>query len=63
MGKQHNTFPNEQPEAPVPQETPEIKPLADPKEPEVPKEDPQVVPEEFPPEDNPEVEPPGNPDL
>ena len=52
MGKQHDTFPNEQPEMPVPKETPEIRQRSDPKEPVVPKEDPQIVPDEFPPEES-----------
>jgi hypothetical protein len=52
MGKQHDTFPNEQPEMPVPKETPEVRQPSDPKEPVVPKEDPQIVPDEFPPEEN-----------
>jgi hypothetical protein len=63
MGKQHDTFPNEQPEMPVPKETPEINQPSDPKEtpeinqpsdlkePEAPQEDPQIVPDEFPPEE------------
>lgn len=56
MGKQHDTFPDEQPEMPVPKETPEIKQLADPKEPEIPEEDPQITPDEYPPEpDSPEA--------
>jgi hypothetical protein len=48
MGKQHNTFPGEQPEMPVPKEVPEVKEPADPKEPEIPQEDPDRVPEELP---------------
>ena len=53
MGKQHDTFPNEQPEMPAPKETPEINQPSDPKEPEILKEDPQVVPDEFPPDETP----------
>jgi len=52
MGKQHDTFPGEQPEMPVPKETPEVNQPNDPKSPDVPQEDPQVVPNEFPPEEN-----------
>jgi hypothetical protein len=52
MGKQHNTFPNEQPEMPVPNQNPEIKQPSDPKEPEIPKEDPQIIPDELPPDSN-----------
>ncbi|MCR8557257.1 hypothetical protein KXD93_06375 [Mucilaginibacter sp. BJC16-A38] len=63
MGKQHDTFPNEQPEMPVPEKTPEINKPADPREPEIPNEDPQVVPDEFPPEDNPPEESPANPGI
>lgn len=57
MGKQHNTFPNEQPEMPVPKENPEIKVPFDPKVPETPQEDPQIAPEEFPPLGNPPENP------
>jgi hypothetical protein len=49
MGKKHDTFPNEQPEMPVLKETPEVNQPSDPKQPEIPKEDPQNVPEEVPP--------------
>jgi hypothetical protein len=49
MGKQHDTFPDEKPEIPVPKETPEISQPSDPKEPETPQEDPQIVPDEYPP--------------
>ena len=52
MGKQHDTFPDKQPEMPAPKETPEINQPNDPKEPEVPQEDPQVVPDELPPGEN-----------
>jgi hypothetical protein len=52
MGKQHDTFPNEQQEIPVPKEMPEVNQPSDPGNPEVPQEDPQVVPDEFPPEVN-----------
>lgn len=61
MGKQHDTFLEEKPEMPVPKETPEINQPDDPKEPEMPQEDPQVVPDEFPPEENSPVMPPINP--
>jgi hypothetical protein len=53
MGKQHDTFPNEQPEMPVPKETPEVNQPSDPTEPRTPAEDPQILPDEFPPQDNP----------
>jgi hypothetical protein len=49
MGKQHDTFPEEKTEMPVRRDTPEIGQPADPKEPEIPQEDPQVVPDEYPP--------------
>jgi len=52
MGKQHDTLPNEQPEMPAPKETPEINQQSDPRNPEVPQEDPQIVPDEFPPAEN-----------
>jgi len=56
MGKQHDTFPDEKPEMPVRKDTPEIGQPADPEEPEVPQEDPQIAPDEFPPEqDSPEA--------
>lgn len=48
MGKQHDTFPGEKPEMPVPQGRPEINRPSDPAEPEVPREDPEVVPDEIP---------------
>ena len=48
MGKQHDTFPGEQPEMPVPKEQPEVGQPSDPKTPEVPQEDPQIVPDEYP---------------
>ena len=57
MGKQHDTFPNEQPEMPAPKQTPDIDQPSDPREPETPEENPQVVPDEFPPENNPPEEP------
>jgi hypothetical protein len=60
MGKQHDTFPNEQPEMPARKETPEINQPSDPTEPEIPKEDPQVVPDEFPPVNDPPEEGPAN---
>ncbi|HEY4195003.1 MAG TPA: hypothetical protein VGM63_05680 [Mucilaginibacter sp.] len=52
MGKQHDTFPEEQPEMPVPKETPELNQPSDPRSPEVPQEDPQIVPDEYPAENN-----------
>jgi hypothetical protein len=63
MGKQHNTFPNEQPEMPARERAPEVKQPADPKEPEFPEEDPENTPEEFPQKDHPTEEPPARPDL
>lgn len=63
MGKQHDTFPNEQPEMPVPKGTPEVGQPSDPKEPVVPKEDPQIVPDEFPPQENSPEEPAFSPEL
>jgi hypothetical protein len=53
MGKQHETFPGEQPEMPVPVIRPEVGQPKDPVQPEVPQEDPQLVPDEFPPETDP----------
>jgi hypothetical protein len=47
-GKQHDTFPGEQPEMPVPKEQPEVGQPSDPKAPEVPQEAPQVMPDEYP---------------
>ncbi len=63
MAKQHDTFPGEQPEMPVPKETPEINQPSDPKEPEVPQEDPQLIPDEYPPEENFPGAPAINPDT
>jgi len=57
MGKKHDTFPEEQPEMPVPKERPEITEPADPKMPEIPQEDPQQFPDELPPSDLPKEEP------
>jgi hypothetical protein len=37
---------------PVPKQTPEANQPSDPKQLEIPKEDPQIVPDEFPPEEN-----------
>ncbi|MGF7042713.1 hypothetical protein [Mucilaginibacter lappiensis] len=54
MGKQHETFPGEKPEYPVPEENPEISPQEDPAE----QEDPQIIPDEYPPENNPQETPP-----
>jgi hypothetical protein len=59
MGKQHETFPGEKPEMPVPEIRPEIGQPKDPVQPEVPQEDPQFVPDEFPPERDPGRTPPG----
>jgi len=56
MSKQHNTFPNEQPEMPIPKETHEVNQPSDPKEPEIPQEDPQQMPEELPSVNNPPKE-------
>lgn len=61
MSKQHNTFPGEQPEMPIPKKTPEINQPSDPKEPEVPQENPQREPEELPPNISPPEEQPLNP--
>ena len=57
MGKQHETFPGEQPEMPGRKEMPEINQPNDPKAPEVPQEDPFRQPQEVPPGNNPEVAP------
>jgi hypothetical protein len=57
MGKQHDTFPGEQPEMPVRKDTPEISQPSDPKEPEPPQEDTEQVPDEFPPVNDPPEEP------
>lgn len=62
MGKQHETYPEEKPEMPVRKDTPEIGQPADPKEPEIPKEDPQTVPDEYPPGQN-SPEAPGGPKV
>jgi hypothetical protein len=51
MGKQHNTFPGERPEMPVPKEVPEVNRPSDPKQPALPEEDPQIIPDELPPEE------------
>jgi hypothetical protein len=48
MGKQHNTFPGEQPEMPVTKDKPEVDQPVDPGSPEIPAEDPDLVPEEVP---------------
>jgi hypothetical protein len=48
MGKQHDTFLGEQSEMPVPEKKPEVKQPDDPKEPQVPEEDPEQVPKELP---------------
>ena len=58
MGKQHQTFPGEEPEMPGPAAVPEIRQPSDPREPEIPKEDPQAAPGEFPPENTPPEEGP-----
>ncbi|UOE47875.1 hypothetical protein MTO98_26040 [Mucilaginibacter sp. SMC90] len=57
MGKQHDTFPGEAPEMPLPKQTPEINQPSDPNERDVPQEDPQVIPDDLPPE----VQTPGTP--
>ena len=57
MGKQHDTFPEEKPEMPVPKETPEFNQPSDPGSREVPKEDPQIQPDELPAKENPLAEP------
>lgn len=48
MGKQHETFPGERPEVPTPKENPEIRQPYDPREPDVPAEDPERMPNELP---------------
>jgi hypothetical protein len=48
MGKQHQTFPNEPSEMPVPKVVPEVNEPTDPKEPDTPQEDPYQVPDELP---------------
>lgn len=58
MGKQHDTFPEEKPEMPVPKETPEVNQPSDPQTPDIPQEDPQIVPDEYPAENNPQEAPP-----
>jgi hypothetical protein len=63
MGKQHDTFPEEKPEMPVPKEMSELNQPSDPATPEVPQEDPQVAPDEFPPDENPRTESPGKTDI
>jgi hypothetical protein len=57
----HKTFPGQQPEIPAPGKKPEIERPYDPKEPEVPEEDPERIPEELPTRANPPEEPPLNP--
>jgi hypothetical protein len=57
----HNTFPGEQPEMPAPKKRPEIAQPNDPKEPEIPEEDPEKIPEELPPNVNSPEDPPLNP--
>jgi hypothetical protein len=54
MGKQHDTFPGEQPEMPVPKETPEVNQPSDPRQPEVPQENPDNLLQELPPIENPQ---------
>jgi hypothetical protein len=54
MKKQHRTFPNEQPEMPAPKGVPEVSRPSDPKEPEIPQEDPEQEPDELPETDLPE---------
>lgn len=48
MGKQHQTFPGEPTEMPVPKEMPEISQPSDPHEPPIPEEAPIREPEEVP---------------
>jgi hypothetical protein len=48
MGKQHDTFPGEQPEMPVRKEGPEVNQPIEPKVPDIPQEDPEQVPDELP---------------
>lgn len=48
MGKKYDTFPGEQSEMPVPKKQPEINQPSDPKEPNVPQENPDKLPEELP---------------
>jgi hypothetical protein len=47
MGKKHQTFEGEPEETPVAPDQPEIRPPADPKEPEIPAENPGTAPEEI----------------
>ncbi len=58
MGKQHNTFPGEQPEMPMRQPRPEVNQPSDPNVPEIPQEDPDRMPQELPPVENPPEDPP-----
>lgn len=58
MGKEHNTFPGEQPEMPVPKEFPEVNQPQDPHQPAVPQESPGMIPEELPSVENPSKDPP-----
>lgn len=57
----YSTFPGEQPEMPVPGKQPQIERPNDPREPEIPLEDPQREPEELPPGANAPEDPPINP--
>ena len=57
MGKQHNTFPNEQPEMPAEKKIPEVNVPSDPAVREVPQESPAGEPEEMP--EHPEKQPAG----
>jgi|GEM_PF-963093 len=47
MSKQHQTFPGEPSEMPVPKEMPEISQPSDPQEPQIPEEAPIREPEEV----------------
>jgi hypothetical protein len=53
MGKQHQTFPGEPEEMPDKKDQPEIIQPDDPKEPEIPEENPDDIPIELPPDKTP----------
>lgn len=53
MGKQHQTFPGEPEEMPDKKHQPEIIQPDDPKEPEIPEENPDDIPIELPPDKTP----------
>ena len=57
----HKTFPEQQPEMPVPEKKPEIERPNDPKGPKLPREDSAHIPEELPPRANPPEDSPLNP--